>query len=891
MASLELYINKQLCEIESPESFSVYLKRQLLNPAELSTKDAQRSYDITLPATATNNAIFGYTNTEEVKGKFSQLYDAQLLVNGIKIFDGKFKISEITKEYYKGNLGIPAQKTVKDIFGEMKMNQAGEWLVPFQQMTDISIYNKGEIEESKYCFFPFVLYGLMPKESKLNGTFTGKELLDDSVNFHLDNFPPSINCLETIKCIFDKAEPKLNITGTAFTDERLKNLFMSYKNPIEYNMPWNYGKWARASIKGSWTNLANGETECKYYGNQNNDLHLYTVDMLHAANSNVTIGNNEGKIVRQESKIENNNRKINHTYITIPADGLYKIIFDAKLKLDGTRNRVVEYDGTRVVSSRSHRFEYGRMDTFRDFGFEVKLLRRKVGEDISYDQIGFDNVFYRNNLLQLDDNNFKDTKYFPEVGGVNFIDIKQNPYLLCGFSFGKNRFNKTNPLDTNGLYCNLMAKRYGKSWDSDLKDEQSYTATHCPIYYATKEEDNTVIYEPTSKYTVNLISNTLNNKISRNSDYMEGEGQIYQIVWLEKDEQITVTSNSDLTESTYPGSEGNEWSWLHYDVDFNLSIEAFRQDMDEWLQIDSDGTGKGAMKWDDDKTFLENELDLVKFLPSDMKINDWLEHFCKAFNLDLVQTGEKNFELNTKQIRKISTSAIIDLDKKANVNMDRKNQSLKIPAIYEVGYTVDKNEEGYEKSKTDKKVADSGDDGGGKYLTGSIEEKTIKQTSNFSYNWFKKITDNKGEEWYIPVISDKEVWGENTVDYEEAMKKKYVNKAQRFWYKKNKTFETYLNMKDPVDIALVSDKIEKEKPMQLDYKNSGNSILNNYFTLLIDTDNTYTIVECFLTPDEYNNIADSQIKFNGDLYYVAEVDGYDPLCKKKATLKLIRNVI
>ena len=49
MASLELYINQQLCDTENSEDFSVYLKRQLLNPAELSMKDAQRSYDITLP--------------------------------------------------------------------------------------------------------------------------------------------------------------------------------------------------------------------------------------------------------------------------------------------------------------------------------------------------------------------------------------------------------------------------------------------------------------------------------------------------------------------------------------------------------------------------------------------------------------------------------------------------------------------------------------------------------------------------------------------------------------------------------------------------------------------------------------------------------------------------
>ncbi len=71
---------------------------------------------------------------------------------------------------------------------------------------------------------------------------------------------------------------------------------------------------------------------------------------------------------------------------------------------------------------------------------------------------------------------------------------------------------------------------------------------------------------------------------------------------------------------------------------------------------------------------------------------------------------------------------------------------------------------------------------------------------------------------------------------------------------------------------------------------SNNSILDNYFTLLTNAENSYTTVECFLSPEEYGNIDNCIVRFNGDLYTIAEVDGYDPLCRRKAELKLIRKL-
>ncbi|MBK5722247.1 hypothetical protein JGH11_15330 [Dysgonomonas sp. Marseille-P4677] len=873
MANLELYINQQLCETENPETFSVYLKRQLLNPAELSTKDAQRSYDITLPATTVNNEIFRYINTEEVKGKFSQLYDAQLIVNGIKIFDGKFKMSEITKTYYKGNLGIPAQKTVKDIFGEMKMNQAGKWLVDFKGITDITEYNKGIAKDSKACFFPFVLYGLLPKEPKEYGKYTAKDLFDETVKLRLNHIPPSVNCLETIKQIF-KGEG-LDITGTAFNDERLKDLCMSYQNPPEYQMPWNFGELAKMRIKGNWANVRSDRGEIQYWRHVDNK-YFVIADLLNSSTLEIVepIEDPGYNIHQFQTNVEG--QEVKHNVINIPHDGFYKITLDVKISVDTVKNWAYPYRDFFVISGH-HSDGNWNLNNSR---FEVKLLRYKDGEEKQLDRdFGFDNVFYKENIDQTEDDTYP--KYYPQPGGINFIDTKQSPHLICGFSFNESSWEH-NPVDTEGIRRNVLVKKSGESWDKNLSGKE-LTAVNCPVYYkAEKTEDGTIDYNPRSdKYTMSLLNTPFRNEIRRNSDGFGGDGKICMIAWFDKNDKLTLATNSDM-EKFFTIKGLSFYGWIVHTIDFDLSIEAFQTEKN-WLQVNDQWTGTGNMYWNDDSTFLSDKLDLTKFLPSTIKINDWLENFCKVFNLSLIQTEQTSFELNTPQNRNLNITSIIDMDEKADVNTVRRNSSIALPSVYEIGFTVDKQEEGYDKSEYD--------DGGGKYETGSLELKKINQTSFFSYNWLKKIRNQIiDNELNIPVVSDKKVWDDTTLDYQKMQEENYIDKAQRFWYRTEDTFPTDVNGNKDIELGLVSTQMNGYKSMILNYKNEKDSILNNYFTLLTDADNCYTTIECFLSPEEYIRIPDSWVKFNGDLYYVAEIDGYDPSCKKKATLKLIRKI-
>lgn len=316
MTNIELYINGKLCDTQQPENMGIRLNRVLINPAELSTKDAQYSYSITLPSSPINDEVFNYANVEEVRAKFNNAYSAVLIMDGITIFDGLFKMSEVTPNEYKGNLVLPAEKTVKDLFGETKMNELTDWWQPMVGTKEeaFNAVNKTE-EDDADCMFPFVLYGLLPKvpkvELKTEGddeqptekqSYTDKNIWDEYVRLGIEDFPPSINCLKTISQIFKSKG--YTISGNVFDDERLKRLYMSYQNPTSYVQQWNWGDLAQIEIEGNWTNWKgevtpaippNGQAEVKeeheseqYYFKNEDDQVVYVANLLSSSTTRIT---------------------------------------------------------------------------------------------------------------------------------------------------------------------------------------------------------------------------------------------------------------------------------------------------------------------------------------------------------------------------------------------------------------------------------------------------------------------------------------------------------------------------------------------------------------------------------------------------------------------------
>lgn len=839
---IELYIANRLCDLGGSD-LAITLKRQFINPAELNTKDAQKSYSITLPATSTNNEIFSYINVEEVGDKFRIYDNARLYIGGILILDGKFMLSEITRKGYKGNLGVPAKKTAKDVFGDITLNNAGNWKIDdFRGFESVSEYNQ---KENSPVIFPLALYGLLPKTAKENGVFTNKNIYDNSVTLGLDDFLPSVNCLEMLKKVFNNSG--YNLSGTALTDDRLANLYMSYKNPNEYQFDWGV---STMKLTGSWGHAKKITNALETQYKINKDRKQYVCNIFDSRNHEPRIGDDIGG---------NISIKDNRTNIVIPRSGLYKVHL---------RCTLVKVDDNITPAGRMG-VKYG---TLNDSPTEIHLVKN-LDKDLS--EVTYNNKFSLDNINQ-DVNS--DSAIFPQANRVNFIDPKTDKNFLCGFSFGKN-FNENyrNPL--NSSYCNPMAITGGYSWDFDSGNgvtDRTYSAVYSPSY----RRRNGVNVD---RFIVNLLN--ADTRTARMSDTL-ASGDVRQVVWLDKGDRLDL-----LTTTTYQTAITLNYIY-GYNINYTLEITPFNHYL-EWLKIDANGGSTESMNWNDKGTFVENQIDLIKSLPSEIKVNDWIDNFCKAFNLILYNTGGNNFSLDVKDRGIIrNTSKIIDLDNKASVDQSL-NQPIGVPYMYELGFTIDTSEEGYYRTMevdktTNEPILNSGDNGGGVFETGSQETNKVTQTSIFSHCWYKDIEYTRdGSTLKLPVITDKEIW-QNDYDYKEMLSKQYFDKSLRFWYKSG-VKELDLGLDRKAITALVSGEHSKEHKQTLNYRNEPNSIMSNYF-LLLTNQKYYTIVECYLTPEEYSNLDISLVRFNGDIYNIAEVDGYDPTGRRKCTLKLIRKI-
>lgn len=1043
MKSIELYINGQLCDLGNPTDFSVFLKRQFINPTEMGTKDTQRSYDIILPTSARNNEILRHVNIEEVKNKFSTMYDALLIIGGIKIFEGKFKLNEITTDEYRGNLGTPS-RAVKDIFGDMNMNETGKWEIPFNGVSDINRYNK---MESPDFFFPLVMYGLLPK-NPTNGLYSAKNRIDSTVRIGIENLPPSIKCLTMLNRIF--ANKGLKLSGTAFADERLSKLYVSYKNPSEYAMPWNYGDLGKMRIKGLWTNgiIDKNGGPTQWENNVSLSAHpihesgsVFSANILNAKFAkhrykDIPGGSEEDKLGWTKYNVKDwkhtdvkdgykywgdyisaqKNKDRYYYSIQIPQSGYYKVELDGNLFIpsnhenSGKVEPFVGYTFGNFKTS-ANDLDYsaanereGKYDKFTDAArYELKLIRDRgtanfdlnTGIDGTYFKKNYDQDWYIYNSKGTEKPASTRASYFPILDEktkqnkdqILFVDPAQNKNLVVGFCWGRYRDYANDRSDhwlqhilddtsvkksgvltedygENALWATVLAAKSSYSWDHEQEKDpkvRSRVLVHNPRGYAkyviynpdlpseeqepevtpgeiTETEDlkpqlmadsnadknapGQLISSFIDNYKMQLLESSSSSK-PRGSYAKRGfykgigrkeypqtlhtnqcaDGKVQAIVWFEKGERLTLVSSTDYGRGTT--------SWIWHMMEFDLKITPYR--IDKGYGMFDEYTGKALTEkfyWDDnvqsEYLFYKDKIDLIKFLPSNIKVDDWISNFCKAFNLNIIQTKDNEFELNVRKGNNLDSSLLIDLDSKANVSVIRKNIPLGLPGEFHFGFTTNKDETGYynttmrfnadgtpERNPLDDSIKEyPAENGSGIFRTGSVDTGKVEHKSSFSYNWMLKLNgDESHPKVELPIISDKEAWQLDNGDYAEMMRKTYYDKAQRFWYKKNGTYSMLLNQTHNLEVGLVRNTQSGAYPLVLDYKDMPNSIASSYFPMLKDAENSYTVVECFITPEEYANADHSLVKFNGDMYYIAEIDGYDPQNEKKATVKLIRKML
>ena len=758
----------------------------------------------------------------------------------------------------------------------------------------------------------------------------------------IQDLPPSINILEMIKHFFDGRKrnsngkyegdkPRYKLVGSAFNDERLTRLYMSYKNATDYVQPWNYGKHAQISIQGVWSSTHNKRTNAS--GRQyekgvnqgfNDGYTAYGCDLLNATNSKIQILQDTGGNVFYK-EVNDSNDPYGRTWaqcqIRIPVAGFYKVRLVAGLKILNAEEwrDTDKYTGVQHVCCHTENAN----NDMRNKMYEFRLLRDWGKGDFGLANPKLNGTFYYNNLPQNarfeGNSNFDPStdvpKYFPQIisndrGQQLFIDAAQDRNIVGGFAFGARGTGEyKNPLDSSTTLAQIQIAKPAQSWDVSI-EELTRLAVDNPGYSKyghidshnpdgdVPDEDDTIVWRNSDRFKIELdgIPEGERNHAFRgfywsdeDSPELSGNGRISAVVWFEAGELVTLASISEEGRYRRNGMH-SVYGWTEHEITFNLSIQPFRTNAD-WLKVDTSGNGTAVMKWNDPVNFDVDSINLVGFLPADMKTDDFIDNFCKAYNLQLTQIDANTFELNVKQSKTAVSSLFINLDNLASVK-DRSNTPLGLPSLYKLGFIIDQEEEGYVES-IDPQTG-KGDDGGGEFETGATEEKVVEQKSNFSFNWFKNITYTVGGGKIVlplAVISKHEPW-ENTVSYPDAMKKRYPNQALRFWYPDgllNDLGATFNFNGKPLSITKVSNELPGLSI--LSYKNQRLTILDNYFTLLINGSSHYTEVEGYLTPDQYEDLNGSiMAMFNSDLYYVAEISGYDPTGRNKTKIKLIRKI-
>lgn len=931
MVNVELYINGKLCDITNPYDLGIRLQKEILIPSEITTKNVQYSYTVTLPFSKKNDEIFGYANNEEVKNKFNHLYNAELIVDSIKIFSGLFKLTSISKSY-KGNLYKPSQLTIKEIFGEKKMNENGNWEIPFTDVTSSFQRYNTPSSSIQPCIFPLVLYGLLPKVSKnpnamVNGEqvgeYTAKDLWDEYVRLGIEDFPPAVNVLQMLKKIFSNNGYVLG--GSAFDDSRLTNLYVSYKNPSDYIQEWNWGRLATIKIKGNWENVVNRYDSSRVFErnierNETEGGTFYTCDLFNCNRVNITSVEDSGTNTiygEMEDKWGSDaNYQKKRLHITIPKSGLYKIRLQANITLDNTYNHSGRNSGwkwedgtTGIRYTSAGQYDNGkRNNRFGRKRYEIQLVRDYGEGDFDITNKTICGWYFKPNNPQNNDFSSGSTdnypKYFPYPYKAQLVDASSDDKFINGFHWGKVDNQDYNP---KGYAANYMFIKNGYSWDNQFTQKEkiysAYNNRNSTWCWGTDEDaiieidPNTgeeveggddgisLAWKESNRYTA-VITNVNSSSIAQSNDYI-GSGELYHIIWLNKGEHLTLLSVSEANDLRR-NTDHTKWNWGcgYQKIDFELDIEPFRTDR-SWIKINNQSNGYASMNWLDESNFRKDGLDLISFLPSDVKTDEWIDNFCKAFNLSLTSDDKGRYSLDVKQSNQLNTSSVIDLEDKTNVKY-RTNEPLGLPSAFEIGFKINEEEEGFVRTNFN---------GGGSFLTGTLDSKVLSQTSSFSYNWFKPIRKNisgEGEKTYqLPIISNNEVWTDE-IPYSEGLPKVYTSYSQRFFYYNNTLNEKVGNISlgnKSIVVADVSNTYDDDKILILDYENKEFSILTTYFTIISNNDSNYTEIECYLTADEYEKLnGNSMVKFNGDLYYVSSLTGYDPTMANPTKLKLIRKV-
>ena len=474
--------------------------------------------------------------------------------------------------------------------------------------------------------------------------------------------------------------------------------------------------------------------------------------------------------------------------------------------------------------------------------------------------------------------------YVYNDGETMAYDQAVSKSFICGFS------------SFYGGVTSVMKNGY--SWSKSNADENQAFYPEIGYSFMRRTEEGGTSFEET-QYNYNTYINTPVSYVNVNNQGTTMNGYVSCMCYLNKNDILELMA-------IHRGFTTTAGTNVLYDTTTNIDFKITAASPRSYYELQTAHYAYNS------PTEFDVNLNLANFYNKEKKISDWLQNTIDAFNLEVTQDGN-NILINTKKKYGFDKTAV-DLDDRANSN-EAEALVIDYPRSMAVKYKIDIEEWGFEKSVTPQsklndadwyKYGDSGfteimlnDD---LYIT-SRSEKSLQYSYTWydNFNWIavdSSFTADTGTtlNLRIPVIS-KYTYMIDGYNYEESMKHDGKGLAQRFWFRPKPTNAYVWTRTYPVEVVNVYQPTNiwsngGDLVLNLSYKTTEKSLLNEYFNISAYLASNYVDIEVYLNAMEYNRLKNGAlVHFDSDLYEVVSIDGYDPTGFNKTKLRIMKKVV
>ena len=478
--------------------------------------------------------------------------------------------------------------------------------------------------------------------------------------------------------------------------------------------------------------------------------------------------------------------------------------------------------------------------------------------------------------------------YVPMDGEIMGFDQAVADNFICGFS------------SFLGGTGSVMKNGYSWSKSSSIENFAFYNCGFKTGYYGTGEavgykkmvvESGTTVYK-NSDYGYNSWTNA--PVLSLNVNQTSMDGTLSCMVWLNKDDVLELFA----IQRAYENTAGTSVNYSTNNT-IELKIEAASPNSMAFLRYQGyNYTSPSQFDYD---------LKVTNFLNEETTISSFIDGVQKAFNLQIRQDGKNIWIDSVKNQPQYNTYAV-ELDNRVNTANGANSEAIEYPKSMSVQYKIDEDEWGFERSVQPQSMLNQPDwkdyaDRG--YSIIELNDDTyVTETSDislpFSYTWYcnfvwKEVDQSNTESGNqhslrIPVLS-KFTYMIDGYDYDESMQHDGYSLPQRFWFRPvYDTAFVWLDSQPSERIQIYLPVNENENGLNLSYKTTEKSLLR-YFNTKAYLASNYVEVEAYLNPQEYNDLKNgAMVHFDEDLYYVSEMQGFDPSGVNPTKIKMIKKI-